>query len=46
METIREQIKAEDGPMNLYVSRPDGAGPFLRWCLSNIRTELTSSWKR
>jgi carboxymethylenebutenolidase len=28
MESRREQIKADGDPMNLYVSRPDGAGPF------------------
>jgi carboxymethylenebutenolidase len=28
METLHEQVKAEDGPMKLYISRPDGDGPF------------------
>jgi carboxymethylenebutenolidase len=28
MKSLREQVRAEGSPMNLYISRPDGDGPF------------------
>ena len=28
MKSYREQIKVDGSPMNLYISQPDGAGPF------------------
>ena len=28
MKSHREQIKVDVSPMNLYISQPDGSGPF------------------
>ena len=46
MRSVTESIKVGSQDMELYVSVPDGAGPFLRWSLHNMQGVLIRSSAR